>query len=45
MIDYGYIILFTIAFPVGALIAMVIGAFEIKLKMLSFLYVFKRPKA
>ena len=44
MIDYGYITLFAAAFPIGPFIAMVVSIFEIKMKIFTFLYVYKRPK-
>jgi Calcium-activated chloride channel len=43
IIDYGYITLFAAAFPIGPAIAMVVSVPEIRMKVYSFLYVYKRP--
>jgi anoctamin-8 len=43
MIDMGYITLFAAAFPIGPFIALIANIMEIKMKMFSFLYVYKRP--
>lgn len=43
LIDYGYITLFAAAFPIGPAIAMVVAIPEIRMKVYSFLYVYKRP--
>jgi hypothetical protein len=43
MIDMGYITLFASAFPMGPAIALLANIVEIKMKIFSFLYVYKRP--
>jgi len=43
MIDFGYITLFSAAFPIGPLIAMLMNILEIRMKIYSFIYVYKRP--
>ena len=43
MIDMGYITLFAAAFPMGPAIALFANVVEIKMKIFSFLYVYKRP--
>ncbi len=44
MIDFGYVTLFAAAFPIGPFIAMVVSIFEIKMKVYTFLQIYKRPK-
>ena len=39
----GYITLFAAAFPMGPAIALLANIIEIKMKIFSFLYVYKRP--
>ncbi|CAD8164622.1 unnamed protein product [Paramecium octaurelia] len=45
MIDFGFITLFTAAFPMGPTIAMIMNIIEIRMKIYSFNSVFKRPQA
>jgi anoctamin-8 len=44
MIDYGYIILFAAAFPIGPVIAMIVSVPELRMKIYTFIYVYKRSK-
>lgn len=44
IIDFGYITLFAAAFPVGPTIAMLVSIPEIRMKIYTFLYVYKRPE-
>ncbi len=43
MIDMGYITLFAAAFPMGPAIALLANIVEIKMKIFSFLHVYKHP--
>ena len=43
IIDYGYITLFAAAFPIGPAIAFFVSIPEIRMKIFTFLYVYKRP--
>ena len=44
-IDLGYVILFAAAFPLGSIVTVLALCLEMKLKMFSFLYLFKRPNS
>jgi anoctamin-8 len=43
IIDIGYITLFAAAFPMGPFLSLLVNTMEIKMKLYSFLYVYKRP--
>jgi anoctamin-8 len=45
MIDFGFITLFSAAFPIGPAIAIVINMIEIRMKIYSFNSVYRRPLA
>lgn len=45
MIDYGYISLFAAAFPIGPAIALLMNIVEIRMKIITYLYVYKKPSA
>ena len=42
MIDFGYISLFAYVFPIGGLICIFTNIFEIRMKILNLIYVYKR---
>lgn len=44
IIDIGYITLFAAAFPIGPFISLLANLVEIRMKMFSFLHVYKRPE-
>lgn len=44
IIDMGYITLFAAAFPIGPAIAVFANIVEIRMKILSFIEVYKRPE-
>ena len=43
MIDFGYVSLFAAAFPIGPLISMIMGIIEVRMKIFTFIYVYKKP--
>lgn len=43
-ISFGYVTMFTAAFPIGPVIAIAADTFELKWKIFSFLFAFKRPR-
>jgi len=45
MIDFGYITLFSAAFPIGPLISLLMNLLEIRMKIITYLYVYKKPSA
>ena len=42
MIDFGYICLFAYLFPIGGFICIFANMFELRIKILNLLYVYKR---
>lgn len=45
MSDFGYITLFSAAFPVGPFLFILMSIIEIRMKLYSFLYVYRKPVA
>lgn len=45
MIDFGYISLFSAAFPIGPAISMIMNILEIRMKIITYLYVYRKPSA
>lgn len=43
MIDFGYFTLFSAAFPIGPLISLLMNILEIRMKIYSFIYVYRKP--
>lgn len=43
MIDFGYITLFSAAFPIGPVISLIMSMVEIRMKIYTFIFVYKKP--
>ena len=43
MIQYGYIVLFAVACPLGSTLAIIMNMIEIRMRIYGYLYVYQRP--